>query len=692
MSGKVWADFRRSVSMTMEGKFREYEKAPRRERNEVTTSPYQYTQIPSTPTSIRLLHILPGTLLQDIECRLVDADLDVDNDGYEALSYVWGDVSETTPIQVNGNTLQIGKNLRCALLNLRLADRPRILWVDAICINQEDLDERNQQVSIMGRIYQSAQRTVVFLGDEVVRKDMPENTVTAFALINALAKDAAEAANNTSKEIVPLGKGEAWTRYGDDGSSVVTIMRVDWWKRAWTAQEIVLAKRAMLVMGRYQVDWDLFCAGIHYGEALELTAWTSALFGGIMESVPAPFHEVETIRNVSVNPSPNPADELVSYLNFTKNRKAGDPRDKVFAVLGFADRLQAVGITADYRSPVVDVYRDAAKKIIEVSGSLDLLGLCFFFEQPTADGLPSWVPDFGPSEHTAQPLMLDAIGRQRTTHASQGAKASPQWDEDGEALVIQGHVVDKITSLSAIQTLYDKDPLWDYDFADYERLQTLWKHDNDNPLQTAKDILGDVKWLGGALKKEGSKAVGCMHAGVSHLEVYVKWEEFADELKPTNPDQTDCNPLSILRSTLCAGTLAPGGLQATEDAFMDWRETLSPIKKLMALKVDKRPDLFKSLGFMGHIKSTWREMGDFWPYLSIVINRRLGATERGYLCLLPKHTEVGDQVAILKGGRVPVVLRPRDDGGFRFIGETYVHGIMDGEAFVEEKCVEIKLI
>ncbi|KAK4166243.1 heterokaryon incompatibility protein 6, OR allele [Cladorrhinum sp. PSN259] len=693
MSRYLWADLYGQIKFGYEKKYPEPKEFPHCECNKVTTTPYEYLKLPPTPTAIRLLHILPGTPLEDIECNLVDADLVAEDDRYEALSYVWGDVSETTPIQVNGSTLQIGKNLRCALLHLRLIDKPRVVWADAICINQEDLDERNQQISIMGKIYQTANQAIVWLGDEVFLKDMAENTEMAFDVMKALANDAMEAAKNPENKIARLGKGEAWTRYGDDGSSTYTITKVDWWKRAWTAQEIVLAKRASLMMGRHQIDWELFSAGIHYGEALNLSSWTSTIFGGMMESCTAPFHEAKDIRDLAINPRPDPADELVSYLNLTRNRKAVDPRDKIFAVLGFGNgRLEAVGIVPDYRSPVEDVYRNATKKILEVSGNLDVLGLCFPFETPTVAGLPSWVPDFGPSEYTAQPLMLDALGRPRTTHASRGSKAIPQWEDDGETLVIQGHTVDTVSYLSAVQFLFDKDRLWSYSKEDFDRLDAVGgAFDSDSWRETAKVLFSDLKVTGSILKKEGSRVWDTMISGVPHLEVYVKWQEFAENLKPTNPDPNDCSPLSILQQTLCTGTLAPGGPKATEDAFRNWLKTLSPIKKLMALKVDKRPDLFKSLGFLGHLQSTWKSLGGFFPFMNKVTDRRVGSTQKGYLCLLPKHTEIGDQVAILKGGRVPVVLRPHSDGSFQFVGETYVHGIMDGAAFAEEKCVDIKL-
>lgn len=104
---------------------------------------------------------------------------------YEALSYVWGNASEKTPIQINGQTLEIGPNLRLALFNLRELDKPRTLWIDAICIRQACTNERNQQVAIMGEIYRQARRTVVWLGDEV-----KVETKAAISMLEALAEDA----------------------------------------------------------------------------------------------------------------------------------------------------------------------------------------------------------------------------------------------------------------------------------------------------------------------------------------------------------------------------------------------------------------------------------------------------------------------------------------------------------------------
>ena len=80
---------------------------------------------------------------------------------YEALSYTWGDPKITKPVICSGKKIEITANLHSALYHLRYPDRQRILWVDALCINQEDDNDKETQVQRMGRIYSKAQRVLI---------------------------------------------------------------------------------------------------------------------------------------------------------------------------------------------------------------------------------------------------------------------------------------------------------------------------------------------------------------------------------------------------------------------------------------------------------------------------------------------------------------------------------------------------
>lgn len=116
---------------------------------------------------------------------MYEAHLDRCAGSYEALSYVWGDTSKKTPIQVNDKTLEIGINLRGALHALRYEDKSRTLWIDAICIDQQNIKERNEQVAAMPQIYSRAMKTVIWLGD------LPRWLAkTTFTMLNDLAEEA----------------------------------------------------------------------------------------------------------------------------------------------------------------------------------------------------------------------------------------------------------------------------------------------------------------------------------------------------------------------------------------------------------------------------------------------------------------------------------------------------------------------
>ncbi|PVH68783.1 HET-domain-containing protein, partial [Cadophora sp. DSE1049] len=123
-----------------------------------------YSELPG-PDWIRLLILEPksaGCRYHLRSTRIGDA-----RGGYDALSYCWGDTEKSNGSEVicNGIRVRIGKNLARALKNLQFRALPRIIWVDALCINQEDSQERSSQVRLMGKIYSQASRTIMFLGD-----------------------------------------------------------------------------------------------------------------------------------------------------------------------------------------------------------------------------------------------------------------------------------------------------------------------------------------------------------------------------------------------------------------------------------------------------------------------------------------------------------------------------------------------
>ncbi|EGY18624.1 Heterokaryon incompatibility protein 6 like [Verticillium longisporum] len=126
------------------------------------SSIYEYAAI-TAPRTIRLMHVYLGDESDPINLSIVVTTLDAVPD-FEAISYCWGDAQDRCQVTCDGATLFITNSLVTALVHFWLSDRPRVLWADAICINQGSVIEKNCQVLLMPNIYAQATRTLVWLG------------------------------------------------------------------------------------------------------------------------------------------------------------------------------------------------------------------------------------------------------------------------------------------------------------------------------------------------------------------------------------------------------------------------------------------------------------------------------------------------------------------------------------------------
>lgn len=130
-----------------------------------TLRPRSFTNMTVYPEGgyVRTLHLLPGSGDEPLRCSL-ETSLMSDAD-YEAISYVWGSDIKDHEIVCDGRTVPITTNLWIVLRHIRLMF-PCVLWADSICINQDNLEEKNHQVAMMGQVYRSAQRVLIFLGED----------------------------------------------------------------------------------------------------------------------------------------------------------------------------------------------------------------------------------------------------------------------------------------------------------------------------------------------------------------------------------------------------------------------------------------------------------------------------------------------------------------------------------------------
>lgn len=134
---------------------------------------YETLKLSSTKPSIRLAVLQPGTRESSIRIKLVYKAY-ADQPKYEALSYVWGRPDSVKSVELNGTRVEIRENLWFALVHFRNSTEERTLWIDAICINQVNLQERSEQVQLMAYIYSRAEKVLVWLGVvNATKKSLP---------------------------------------------------------------------------------------------------------------------------------------------------------------------------------------------------------------------------------------------------------------------------------------------------------------------------------------------------------------------------------------------------------------------------------------------------------------------------------------------------------------------------------------
>ncbi|OOO14945.1 Heterokaryon incompatibility [Aspergillus oryzae] len=211
-------------------------------------SQYKYSLLTPRPETIRMLRLLPSeNNTAQIQCQLVNYTLPTpgtEDYPYEALSYVWG--SENTPqyIIIDGQTLSVTENLYTTLLYLRERQLERLLWIDAICINQGDEDEKAQQIQFMPMIYGQASQVIVWLGETADQSDKALETIRL-------------AADDEPSEDKPTDIQQEMNH-----TAIVRLLERPWFRRIWVLQEVHAAQDILLICGDVKIHGYTFSSGL----------------------------------------------------------------------------------------------------------------------------------------------------------------------------------------------------------------------------------------------------------------------------------------------------------------------------------------------------------------------------------------------------------------------------------------------
>ena len=362
-------------------------------------NPYVYE--PLADGYIRLVELFSDTFDTPLQCRIFPCHLkDAPLVPYEAISYVWGPQEPLYDLlcgDVNPRLLRVGPNLRDALLHLRfhpsINTNPRVLWVDRICINQDDIEERASQVQLMHAVYRRCRQALVWLGMD------DSNTEEAFECARFIHKNDFE--RETPWESMALFRSPA-VSFPDLRNYLSLLAKLTdrpWFERAWTFQEVILPSTVSLVCGRSSMALE--CLEASWEPAFHQTG---VLFVGQVTLIFA----IRKVEDTFLEDGGRlPADELERLLSFRREAKMSDPRDYIFSLLGLFSPSVSRSLSPSYSTSVKDLFTAVAKHIIRASGELRIL--CSVESPKHVDGeaFPSWVPDWRASSESLRNVLHD---------------------------------------------------------------------------------------------------------------------------------------------------------------------------------------------------------------------------------------------------------------------------------------------
>ncbi len=340
-----------------------------------------YRPLNDAAREIRVMSLCTGLHSEPLECELIHASMDNPTVEYEALSYRWGDPTYINSVSIYGHELQIHGSLEAALRQLRFADRPRLLWTDAICINQAEIPERNKQVANMSRVYANAMRVIVWLGVPT------EDIKLALGMVKEL--------NSEAKFNTPIMDLLRDPRNLRRWKAIFSLCDNEYWNRVWTSQEVICARQALIISGNDAVPFTELAL---VAQTLQENYAAIITIPGMLDDLSSPgprltdLQKQNNIRALQLlRYQPNPPPFLHLMLAF-RAHLCDDPKDKVYGLVGMARDFKYGPFGVDYTLPTGRVYLEAAKWLIEQSQRLDVI--CAVFEQKQEFNLPSWVPDW----------------------------------------------------------------------------------------------------------------------------------------------------------------------------------------------------------------------------------------------------------------------------------------------------------
>ncbi|KAK3367680.1 heterokaryon incompatibility protein-domain-containing protein [Podospora didyma] len=612
---------------------------------------YDYKPLEKEKGEIRLIHLgrkWPGC---EISCSLVAVPFDK-APPYEAISYTWGSSIQDHIVFFDGRWLPTTKNVHRILNDRASYSQARWIWIDAVCINQKDLEEKKTQVDMMGAIYRTAERVIVWLDDKELTHTQVTEATYLLEVINFNSVDPSANEHNYAKEIV--GHRSHW-------QSLNSLLKHDYWTRAWIVQEVALAKEIHIVCSRKYIGWThlvrmMLPLLIYPGNVVVATATReydladSHIVKGasrilFIAAIRGSFHDAETRQSLS------------DCLQKTYNCAATDPRDRIFSLMHLVKWPSdgAPEIQVDYKMAVADVFTNAARYLL-LKDLRYVLMAAGIGHQRLTKSLPTWVPDFAGStflymfEHTIDPdlryraggVMKDNATGISLKHGGSGPSSATQLTAE---IIIVSEVSHITSSIMVIDPLSGTAGPSIHAMAD--EMREFFREARNLAVQTLP------------FRYPGNKTQTTQEALWRTL---IEDRQITDnELEETKYKRPASQELELCFLACLELYMSPPDAHAED------------------IHIARHPELRAMQTASSKFAATYRYTRLFGRTCR---GRRFALMASGLMGLAPPRTKVGDVLCVMPGFEMPLLLRrcQNNQNEYEFVGVCYVHGIMDGEA------------
>lgn len=540
---------------------------------------------------------------------------------YSALSYAWGSsLQPTHSVEIDGQTFEVQDNLYLALTTLVSEIRVLVIWVDAICIDQHHIIERNHQVGLMKNIYQNAESVIAWLGPRFEDSDL------------ALQAAAEIYTSRTSEaELMKQVDGRDFLRRID---ALAKLLQLPYWRRVWVVQEMVLAKTAVAYCGSTKISMislteaqkTLTNIANRWSHKVEYAPTSNAIYWN------GP-RRYETTREL------HQSGDITVYqcLEFHLGKEVTDPRDMIYGFMGLVSSLSVKqDLMIDYGRSVGEVYTDFARYEVINSQKLDILTK-LNHEWLNIYELPSWVPDWFGHSQVQHVFLQHGLTNFKFVAAGEST-AKALFLADQNVCVVSGLRLGRVTHLGE-RTYMDNI----YDSARGVRAVSEW-------LSVALDLMTPSRSLLLAIGKAlyGGYAMATDKGGML----------MSDE---------------FILTTL--GHLIEAFNKVTSPSTSPWHQVWRSDEFLSAIVYNA-----SCYSYSENVFSITPILNFIWDRRFFYCSARDNNCAPVW-GIAPQLAAVGDIVAVLFGCSEPMVLRPDiKNNSYTVIGAAYVDSFMQGKA------------